>query len=109
MSQSLNRSQYDHLVRSIANSRKKPEAEVRGLIDHGPFQPEDALRVGLIDEVAYEDELDDLVAELRGADYVEADDYAQEAWEATGVRPRSKIAVMYAPGVMNSGQIGFDP
>ena len=65
MSESLNRSQYDQLVRTIANARKKPEAEVRALIDQGPFQPEDALRVGLIDEVAYEDELDDLVDELR--------------------------------------------
>ena len=109
MSESINRSQYDHLVRSIANARKKPEAEVRALIDQGPLQPEDALRVGLIDEVAYEDELDDLVAELRGADYVEADDYAQVSWEATGVRPRSKIAVIYAAGVITSGSSGFDP
>ena len=50
---------------------------MRALIDQGPFQPEDALRVGLIDEVAYEDELDDLVDDLRDADYVEAEDYAR--------------------------------
>jgi protease-4 len=109
MSESLNRSQYDHLVRSIANSRKKPEAEVRALIDQGPFQPEDALRVGLIDEVAYEDELDDLVDDLRDADYVEAEDYAQVSWEATGVNPRSRIAIIHAAGVINSGSSGFDP
>ena len=109
MSESLNRSQYDHLVRSIANSRKKPEAEVQALIDQGPFQPEDALRVGLIDEVAYEDELDDLVDDLRDADYVDAEDYARVSWEATGVRPRSKIAIIHATGVINSGSSGFDP
>ena len=109
MSESLNRSQYDHLVRSIANSRKKPEAEVQALIDQGPFQPEDALRVGLIDEVAYEDELDDLVDDLRDADYVDAEDYARVSWEATGVRPRSKIAIIHATGVINSGNSGFDP
>jgi protease IV len=109
MSESLNRSQYDHLVRTIANSRKKPEAEVQALIDQGPFQPEDALRVGLIDEVAYEDELDDLVDDLRDADYVDAEDYARVSWEATGVRPRSKIAIIHATGVINSGSSGFDP
>jgi protease-4 len=109
MSESLNRSQYEHLVRTIANSRKKPEAEVQALIDQGPFQPVDALRVGLIDDVAYEDELDDLVNELRGADYVEAEDYARVSWEATGVRPRSRIAVIHATGVINSGSSGFDP
>jgi protease-4 len=109
MSESLNRSQYDHLVRSIANARKKSEAEVQALIDQGPFQPEDALRVGLIDEVAYEDELDDLVNELRDADYVDAEDYARVSWEATGVRPRAKIAIIHATGVINSGTSGFDP
>jgi len=67
------------------------------------------LRVGLIDEVAYEDELDDLVDDLRDADYVDAEDYARVSWEATGVRPRSKIAIIHATGVINSGSSGFDP
>jgi protease-4 len=109
MTESLNRSQYDHLVQSIANSRKKSETEVRTLIDEGPFQPEDALRVGLIDEVAYEDELDDLIDDLDDAQYVEAEDYAQVSWEATGVVRRSKIAVINAAGMINSGSSGFDP
>ena len=109
MSESLTRSHYDQLVRAIADSRKKSEADVRALIDHGPFQPEEALRVGLIDEVAYEDELDDLVGEMREAHYVEADDYARVSWERAGVLRRSKIAVLNAAGVINSGSSGFDP
>ncbi len=109
MSQSLNRSQYDHLVQTIANSRKKPEAEVRALIDQGPFQPEDALRVGLIDDVAYEDELDDLTDDLDNTRYIDAEDYAEVSWEATGVVRRAKIAVINAAGVINSGSSGFDP
>ncbi len=109
MSESINRSQYDHLVRTIANARKKSEAEVQALIDQGPFQPEDALRLGLIDEVAYEDELDDLIDVLKDARYIEADDYAQVSWAAAGATPRSKIAVINAAGVINSGTSGFDP
>jgi protease IV len=109
MSESINRSQYDHLVRTIADARKKPEAEVQALIDQGPFQPADALRAGLIDEVAYEDELDDLVDVLREARYVEAEDYALVSWAAAGVTQRSKIAVINAAGVINSGTSGFDP
>ncbi len=31
------------------------------LIDHGPFLPEDAVRAGLVDDLAYEDEIDDKV------------------------------------------------
>jgi protease-4 len=67
------------------------------------------LRVGLIDEVAYEDELDDLIDDLDDAQYVEAEDYAQVSWEATGVVRRSKIAVINAAGMINSGSSGFDP
>jgi protease-4 len=109
MSESLNRSQYDQLVEAIAAARGKTEADVRALIDQGPFQAVDALRAGLIDEVAYEDELDDLVPELKDADYVDAEDYVSVSWARTGVTRRSKIAVINASGVINSGSSGFDP
>src|SRR5688572_16358921 len=65
MSESLNRDMYDQLVRGIAESRKKTEAEVRALIDQGPFVPEEALRHGLVDDLAYEDQLDDREPDLR--------------------------------------------
>ncbi|HWI20643.1 MAG TPA: signal peptide peptidase SppA [Vicinamibacterales bacterium] len=109
MSQSINRSQYDQLVRAIADAREKPEAEIRALIDQGPFQPVDALRVGLIDEVAYEDELDDITEDLKGADYINAEEYAAVSWERTGTRRGSKVAIINAAGVINSGGSGFDP
>ena len=109
MADSLNRSQYEQLVRGIADGRKKSEADVRGLIDQGPFLPADALRLGLIDEVAYEDELDDVNNDLRGVEFVEGDDYALVAWSSLGVTPRSKVAVINAVGVINSGASGFDP
>ena len=109
MSESLNRSQYDQLVETIAEARGKAAAEVRTLIDQGPYQPVDALRVGLIDEVAYEDELDDLEPALKDAEFIDAEDYVSVSWERTGVRRRSKIAVIHASGVINSGSSGFDP
>ncbi|HYB93706.1 MAG TPA: signal peptide peptidase SppA [Vicinamibacterales bacterium] len=109
MSESLNRSQYEQLVRAIADARRKNEAEVKSLIDQGPFQPVDALRFGLIDEIAYEDELDDLVDDLDEDNFIEAEDYARASWERTGTRRQSKIAVINVSGVINSGSSGFDP
>jgi protease-4 len=47
--------------------------------------------------------------ELRGADYIDAEDYVAVSWEKTGVRRQSKIAVINATGVINSGGSGFDP
>ena len=113
MSESLNRDMYDQLVRGIAQARKKSEAEVRGILDQGPFAPEDALRLGLVDDLAYEDQVDDQVPELRiGARderRVEGSDYQRIRPASIGIRPRSRIAVLYAVGTIVSGQSGFDP
>src|SRR5688572_29544039 len=64
MSESLNRSTYEQLVRGIAQGRRKSEADVRALIDRGPFTAEEALKNGLVDDLAYEDQLDDRVPDL---------------------------------------------
>ena len=82
--------------------RARQEARSRGArADRpGPFQPVDALRVGLIDEVAYEDELDDLVpTQLQGADYIDAEDYARRCrGSGPACAAASKIAVINAVG-----------
>ena len=109
MSESLNRSQYQQLVRGIADGRQKREDEVRALIDQGPFQPVEALRVGLIDDVAYEDELDDLHDHVADEDHIDAEDYAAVSWNAAGVSRGATIAVINAVGVINSGHSGYDP
>jgi protease IV len=111
MTESLNRDMYDQLVRGIAQARKKSEPEVRMLLDQGPFVPEEALRLGLVDDLAYEDELDDRVPALheRSRDaWIEGTDYQRSAPAgSTGSRPR--IAVLYAVGTITSGKSAFDP
>ena len=67
MDESLNRDLYEQLVRGIADGRKKTEADVRALIDEGPFLPEDALRAGLVDDVAYEDQVDEKLRDAAAA------------------------------------------
>ena len=76
MAASLNTDLYEQLVRGLADGRHKSEAEIRALIDHGPFLPEDAVRAGLVDDVAYEDELDDKVALSKGGvHFLDQSDY----------------------------------
>ena len=113
MTESLNRDMYAQLVRGIASARKKTESEVRTLIDQGPFTPEDALRTGLVDDLAYVDQLDDRVPELRPASggearRVEGSDYQRISPSSVGIRPRSRIAVLYAVGVIASGKSSYD-
>jgi protease-4 len=113
MTTSLNRDMYDQLVSGIAAARKKTEPAVRDLVDRGPFAPDDALRFGLVDDLAYEDQLDDRVAEMRSGSTalrrIEGDDYERVSPESVGLRPRSRIGVLYAVGAIVSGKSGFDP
>lgn len=112
MSASLNRDQFDQLVRAIADGRHKSEADVRAAIDQGPLLPEDALRLGLVDDLAYEDELDDLVQGVGGPGQlqaIESDDYGDVTWDSLGVRPRAKIAVLNAVGTITTGKSRYDP
>jgi protease-4 len=112
MSVSLNRDQFEQLVGAIADGRHKSEEEVRAAIDDGPLLPEHALRHGLVDDLAYEDELDDLVVDVGAPGtlkLVETDNYAHTTWESLGVRRRNKIAVLNAVGAITSGESGYDP
>jgi protease-4 len=112
MSASLNRDQFDQLVRAIADGRRKSEAEIRKAIDDGPLLPENALRHGLVDDLAYEDELDDLVDTVGAPGtlkLLESDDYAFVPWESLGIRRRSRIAVLNAIGAITLGRSGYDP
>ena len=111
MAQSLNRDMYDQLVAGIADARKKSEDEVRDLLDKGPFVAKEALDAGLVDDLAYEDELDDRVPELgdgKATRRMEGGDYQRTRPQSVGLRTRSRIAVLYVVGTIVSGRSGFD-
>ncbi len=113
MAESLNRDAYEQLVTGIAEGRRKMPSDVRALLDEGPFLPEAALAAGLVDGLAYEDQLDDRVRELRPEEgevrRVEGNDYRRIDERSVGIRPRSKIAVIYIVGAIASGRGGYDP
>ena len=111
MTESLNRDVYAQLVRGIAESRKKSEQEVRALLDQGPFVPDEALRVGLVDDLAYEDQLGEREPTLGEdmMDRVEGRNYLRITPASVGFRPRSRIALVYAVGTIASGKSTFDP
>jgi protease IV len=105
MSRSLNRDWFDQLVRAIADGRKQPEVEVRRAIDGGPYMAEDAQRAGLIDALAYEDQLEKS-APVQGTRRMEGADYVRSApfLPAAG----NRIALLYAVGTIASGKSSFD-
>jgi protease-4 len=66
-----------------------------------------------VDDLAYEDQLDDRVKQLKSGSgemrRIEGADYRRISPRSVGIRPRSRIAVVYAVGVIASGESSFDP
>ncbi len=109
MTDSLNHDAYEQLVNGIAQGRKKTPEDVRALIDKGPFLPEDALSDGLVDDLAYKDQIDDK-AGFGSTERTEANDYARAlAHPFRFARAGEKIALIYAVGTISSGESGNGP
>jgi protease-4 len=106
MSESLNRDWFDELVRAIAHARTMTNEAVRSAINAGPFLADAALKAGLVDVLAYEDELDDS-APLQGLREIDDEQYADAARSGAS-RGRGRIALLYAVGVIASGESNFD-
>src|SRR5688572_3483715 len=107
MTESLTRDMYEQLVRGIAESRKKKVEDVRALIDEGPFLARDAHRAGLVDVLAYEDQLDDHGA-ISKSGTVEGESYGRTRRRAVP-RGAPRVAVVYVSGIINSGGSGLAP
>src|SRR5262249_5407643 len=104
MDESMNRDLYEQIVRGIADGRKKQESELRTLIDDGPFLPEDALHAGLVDDVAYEDQVDDKLRAGEKRVRLDTDDYARVSPSSVGLNRGPRVAVIYARGTIASGR-----
>ena len=111
MDEALNRDLFEQIVAGIASGRKKEEAEIRQLIDQGPFLPEEALKAGLVDDVQYEDQVN---GKLKGDNTgtpreIDGDEYARVSDSSLGLNRGPRLAVIYAAGTITSGKSGYDP
>lgn len=104
---------YDIFIKDIAASRNIPEAELRGIADrYEGRSAEGALKSGLIDRVAYEDEVFNLIKTRIGLDTkdklhrVSLEDYFEAKGNKTDFSTKDKIAVIYAEGTLLDGENG---
>ena len=103
----LARDLYEQLIDGIAEGRGMTPARIRALIDEGPFVPADAVSQGLVDELAYEDEL---LARLASDDdsptTIDAAAYRRVSARSLGLNDGPRIAVVYAEGPILLGSSG---
>ncbi len=95
---------FAEYVAGIAKGRGKTEAQVRAIVDRGPFEAVEAQREGLVDGLKYRDELD---KEWRGAARTTPARYLKLARPFFDSRP--KLALIYAVGDIVPGSSQNDP
>ncbi|MFH1176025.1 MAG: S49 family peptidase [Acidobacteriota bacterium] len=102
-------SQFSQMVRGIATGRRLGEASVRALVDRGPFLGQEAVDAGLVDALAYRDEVLERVSKRAGpvAHYLGLPKYLERTgspW-AQG----ATVALIYGLGGVTRGRSGYDP
>lgn len=107
--QAIADSWFEQLVAGIAAGRKLSEAEVRALVNRGPFLGEEAVRARLVDGVAYRDEvLEAFKSRFSGKPKL----LYLPAYLETAGRPHDggkRIALIHGVGAVTRGSSSFDP
>ncbi|WP_300612611.1 signal peptide peptidase SppA [Trebonia sp.] len=115
--QRLTESVAEQLTAAIAEGRGKTPEEARGLLDRGPFLAQQALAEGLVDGLAYRDEVYDRLHKEAGLDatllYLQRYQRSHVLADLSRRLPRAPherfVAVIYAHGGIRHGRSGRGP
>jgi len=102
-------SQFNQMVKGIAERRKLSEEEVRGLFDRGPFYGKEAVDARLVDGLAYRDEVYDKLKKRFGkkATYLSLFKYYDAA--GSPYEEGETIALIFGVGSVHRGKSSYDP
>jgi len=102
-------SQFNQIVRGIAEARKLSDDAVRVLINRGPFIGQEAIEGKLVDALAYRDEVYDKIKEKTGmkAEFLSLADYLKRAGGPN--EKGTTIALIYGVGGIGRGKSGYNP
>jgi len=98
-------SRTEQVVRSIAGDRGLDEERVRALMDDGPFLGAEAKEAGLVDGLAYRDEVVERLRKETGGKLFYLDRYVKRAGRPHRRGPT--VALVYGVGGVDRGRNGF--
>ncbi len=101
--------QFGQMVTAMATARNMTEDEARAAFDHGPYMGEQAVEAGLVDGLAYRDEVRQAILSRvdRDVHFQEWDRYLEGAG-----RPHDRgtgVALIYGVGNILRGESGYNP
>lgn len=96
---------YSQYIKGIAEARGKSEEEIEKLIDHGFFMGERALEAGLVDDLLFEDEFEEILQE-RGKKLkkITHSHYIRTKVVSAGFYRGKRIALIYGMGPIHTGE-----
>ncbi len=99
---------HSEWLSNIAVARGTTVEQVRTWRDHGPYVSEDAVAAGLIDDLAYNDELPDIMKDRLGNRYVRVSqsEFADRRYEDRRWGATPRVAVVFAEGSIVEGEDG---
>jgi protease-4 len=92
---------YAQYLKTIAEARGLTEDEAQQAVDAGPFDAQGAKQAGLVDELLYQDQLDE---RLKGATRIGPGRYTRGGRGGFGFDSRPKLALIYAVGEIIPGE-----
>jgi protease-4 len=104
---------YGNFIQTVSMARDRSADEMRNQLEQeGPFEADRALEVGLVDELAYEDQvwkkIEDEAPEPK-PEKMEMRAYRRVPRSDAGLAEGERIAIVYAVGNITSGEDEFDP
>lgn len=101
---------FSVMSEEIAADRVMTAGEFRALVDRGPFLGAEAVEAGLVDGLAYRDEIMKRLEEQAGGAFetVGPARLLKLAGRSRAKRP-STVALIYGEGMVQRGEGGFDP
>jgi protease-4 len=97
---------YGHLLRTVAEGRRKTPDEVKALIDRGPFLASQAKAGGLVDELRFEDQVFGEVERAANSGTlkkVSTGNYLRVPPASLGLAGKRRIAFLVAEGAITQG------
>jgi protease-4 len=100
---------FVHLSETVGAARKKSGADVRKLLDDGPFLADQAVAAGLVDALSFEDQFFDEVKQKIGGEVkrVGLGEYSRTTVD--GFEGRNKIAMIVGDGAIVRGGSAPNP
>ncbi len=103
---------YGQMLKAVSEGRGKNLEDARAAVEGGPYEPPEAQKVGLVDQLLHEDQVYDL---LKNQDpqkrfhKTSSRRYLRVSLEDAGLKTSSKIAVVYGVGTIMQGEDDVDP